>query len=114
MQDLLLKLADHAIEAVGFVLLSLASIGVSRFSTWLKTKTQIELSDADQAHLRLIAEDAIHYAKEVAHQKAQQGVQLVGEEKLNHAIDYVYMQTAGPLNKEEVRQRIHSALGKKR
>jgi hypothetical protein len=115
MQELLLKIADHLIEAGGVLLLSLSSLAVHRFSAWLKMRTGIELSESDEKRVRDIISDAIHFAEESAHKAAKESsITLTGDEKLKAAINFIATATRGSLPNEEIEKRIHAEVSRLR
>jgi hypothetical protein len=105
-------LSDRFIEFLGLALTLLSGWAINQLRLWLKTKTKIELTEAQEKRLRALAAEAIDAAEEWAHQQKKSGGTVSGEGKLGVAMKHIANKM--PVLNGEAEGAIHAELGKRR
>jgi glycosyltransferase A (GT-A) superfamily protein (DUF2064 family) len=105
-------LSDRFIEFMGLALTVLSGWAINQLRVWLKAKTTIALTDAQEKRLRELAEEAIDATEEWAHRQHRHGVPVVEGEKLDTAKKHLMSRIS--VVGGEAEGAIHAALGKRR
>jgi hypothetical protein len=112
-------LSERFIEGLSLALTVLVGWAVNQLRIWLKTKAQIDLTDAQERKLKDLAAAAIDKAEEWAHRQRLAGKTVSAEEKLDHAADHVKSHAklyalGADVPNGDAEDRIHSELGRRR
>jgi hypothetical protein len=112
-------LSERFVEFLGLVLTLLSGWAINQLRVWLKTRANIELTEAQEKRLRELAAEAIDVAEEWAHRQHKEGRTIATEEKLDvaksHMRKHVGKKALGAeIENGEAEDRIHSELGRRR